>query len=321
LNRAGDFEEAEDEYPALLAAVIPSQGPLSGRVLPSTEGMERVTRGAWRGRANRLSSSHVEWSIIAQAEQAVWKARTQTRDSGMRAPSPVLARSHECSAERIILQRRSCLALDGTTSIQASQFFAMLARTVPALSPVPFDAFQASEVCVPRIHLALFVHRVEGLQPGLYLLARRPDAVDKLRAAMHSRFSWLKPAGCPSNHDLFLLEAGDFRRVASSISCGQAIGGDGVFSLGMLAEFEEPLRILGPWFYRRLFWEAGLIGQILYLEAEAAGIRSTGIGCYFDDPMHELLGLSGTKFQDLYHFTVGGPVEDTRLTTEPAYDR
>jgi hypothetical protein len=26
-----------------------------------------------------------------------------------------------------------------------------------------------------------------------------------------------------------------------------------------------------------------VLGQLLYLEAEAAGVRATGIGCYFDD--------------------------------------
>ena len=87
----------------------------------------------------------------------------------------------------------------------------------------------------------------------------------------------------------------------------------------MIAEYEGPLARHGSWFYPRLFWEAGMIGQVLYLEAEAAGIRSTGIGCYFDDPMHAFLGLQDLTYQDLYHFTVGGPVEDTRLTTLPSY--
>ena len=62
-----------------------------------------------------------------------------------------------------------------------------------------------------------------------------------------------------------------------------------------------------------------MIGQILYLEAEAAGIRSTGIGCFFDDPVHDLFGFKDGTYQSLYHFTVGGPVEDTRLTTLPPY--
>jgi hypothetical protein len=57
----------------------------------------------------------------------------------------------------------------------------------------------------------------------------------------------------------------------------------------------------------------------LYLEAEAAGIRGTGIGCFFDDAMHEMLGIHGRSWQSLYHFTIGGPVEDARLRTIPPY--
>jgi hypothetical protein len=57
----------------------------------------------------------------------------------------------------------------------------------------------------------------------------------------------------------------------------------------------------------------------LDLEAEAAGARATGIGCFFDDPVHDVLGLQGHAFQSLYHFTVGIPVDDGRLTTEPGY--
>ena len=35
--------------------------------------------------------------------------------------------------------------------------------------------------------------------------------------------------------------------------------------------------------------------------------------------MHDVLGISGHAFQSLYHFTVGIPIEDNRLTTEPGY--
>ncbi|HQM49524.1 MAG TPA: nitroreductase, partial [Candidatus Hydrogenedentes bacterium] len=63
----------------------------------------------------------------------------------------------------------------------------------------------------------------------------------------------------------------------------------------------------------------GMIGQLLYLEAEAAGVRGTGIGCYFDDLVHSALGLENRQFQCLYHFTVGGPADDPRLTTLPPY--
>jgi hypothetical protein len=171
-----------------------------------------------------------------------------------------------------------------------------------------------------QLHLALLVHRVEGLTPGLYLLVRDPAQTAALQQALTQADPWYKPPGCPAQLPLYCLIERDTRAAARAISCQQDIASDGCFSLAMLAEFDAPLQRHGAWFYPRLYWEAGMIGQLLYLEAEAAGIRSTGIGCYFDDPMHEVLGLTGWCFQDLYHFTVGGAVEDTRLMTLPAYE-
>ena len=168
----------------------------------------------------------------------------------------------------------------------------------------------------PRIHLALFVHRVDGVAPGLYLLPRNQDAVPSLRASMNRDFLWeTEAAGMP----LVCLARGDARRLAARVSCDQDIAADGCFSLGMIASVDASLNEYGPWFYRHLFWESGFVGQILYLEAEAAGVRATGIGCYYDDPVHDVLGLQDHAFQSLYHFTVGAPVEDARLTTMPGY--
>jgi nitroreductase len=117
-----------------------------------------------------------------------------------------------------------------------------------------------------------------------------------------------------------VLREGDCKGAAAQVSCGQEIAADGAFSLGMLAEFSGPIARYGAWHYRRIFWETGVIGQVLYLEAEAVGLRSTGIGCFFDDPMHALLGLTDNRYQSLYHFTVGGAVDDHRLTTKPGYE-
>jgi len=118
---------------------------------------------------------------------------------------------------------------------------------------------------------------------------------------------------------LFLLIPTDVTWVASRVSCDQDIAADGFFSLGMIARLESSLRARGDGFYRRLFWESGLLGQVLYLDAEAAGARATGIGCFYDDAVHELAGLSGHEWQSLYHFSMGMPVDDDRLTTEPGY--
>ena len=218
------------------------------------------------------------------------------------------------SAGRIIRQRRSLLACDGRTSIPAGRFYRMLERVMPRGS-IPWDAIPWA----PAIHFGLFVHRVEGIEPGLYAMARDPGKVELLKKSMHAHFAWQAPPGCPEDLPLYLLERGDARVLATQVSCRQEIAGEGAFSLGMLAEYQASLVAHGPSFYRRLFWEAGAIGQVLYLEAEAAGVRSTGIGCFFDDPVHQVFGLTGLAFQSLYHFTVGGPVDDPRLTTLPAY--
>jgi hypothetical protein len=205
--------------------------------------------------------------------------------------------------------------MDGRTSITARQLFLMMDRVLPRFDRAPWAAL-GPPVCV---HLGLFVHRVDGLSPGLYFLVRSRDQAEPLRAATRSSFAWRKPPGCPESLPLYLLLEGDARRAAAQVSCGQDIAADGAFAVAMMADFEAPLRRYGGWFYRRLHWETGMIGQVLYLEAEAAGIRSTGIGCFFDDPTHDLFGLKGRAYQTLYHFTVGGPVDDLRLMTWPPY--
>ena len=85
----------------------------------------------------------------------------------------------------------------------------------------------------------------------------------------------------------------------------------------MLGEFDEATA--DGHGYRELLREAGLVGQALYLEAEAAGVRGTGIGCFFDDPVHQLCGLDGARYQSVYHFTVGTPISDERIETGPPY--
>lgn len=72
----------------------------------------------------------------------------------------------------------------------------------------------------------------------------------------------------------------------------QDIASDGCFSLGMIAHFEPTLRNKNVWMYPRLFWETGVLGQVLYLEAHAVGISATGIGCFFDDPGMFTLALA-----------------------------
>ncbi|MBM3801576.1 MAG: SagB/ThcOx family dehydrogenase [Acidimicrobiia bacterium] len=267
------------------------------------------------GKPNRLSRSHIDWPVIPRVAAAARKLPTHRVYSAFRTGERPAVDAISAPLRRIIHQRRSAVAMDGQTSIRREAFYQLLASVVAAPKQLPFDMLPWA----PLIHLALFVHRVEDLDRGLYFLVRNGERSAALRAAMKPEFGWEKPEACPGMLEFYRLQAGDMRTLSERISCHQSIAADGCFSLGMISEFERPLREYGAWFYPRLFWESGVVGQVLYLAAEALGLRGTGIGCFFDDPMHSVLGLTTLHCQSLYHFTIGGPVEDPRLRTLPPY--
>jgi nitroreductase len=322
LTRPDASHAAEREHPDLLALVWPASSaadPCTGFDLSLSANDE-----GWRGRANRLSEDHLIWRAVELALEFTVKPETPPSAPRTISSPPDLAAPDApgapVSASSVIRQRRSAQRMDGTTPLGRDAFLRMLARTLPDPSHVPWGCFPWP----PRLALFPFVHMVEGMAPGLYALIRDPGAFERLKAACDPGFLWREAApdlAAGPSLPLYLLAEGDLRRTASSLSCRQAIAGRGAFSLGMVADFERALAEEGDWAYRRLFWECGVIGQTLYLEATAAGASGVGIGCYFDDEFHQLLGFrdGGMEWQSLYHFAVGRALTDERLRTLPAY--
>jgi SagB-type dehydrogenase family enzyme len=316
-------EGKELEHPDCLLAIYPvnTETLFTEPVINfSRPGLARLKTVKYEGRPNSLSSSHHDWPIIDTVAAACRLdnsySLTLARDETINEITKKrFADDRQISAGKIFRERRSAVAMDASTSIGKETFYRMMAHVLPH----PGNNILAVLSWRARISLAIFIHRVDGLQPGLYLLVRDPDHESSLRKSLITDFHWQKPGDCPVSIPLYFLMAGDAREAARTICCHQEIAADGTFAIGMLAEFDGSLQHYGAWYYPRLYWETGLIGQILYLEAEAAGIRSTGIGCFFDDAMHELLGINDHTWQSLYHFTVGGPVDDPRIQTLPSY--
>jgi len=284
LDQHKRFELHEWESPDMLLRI----GPGKYGVLPNTPPLE--------SRANLLSPSHHEWPILETIDTAA--AGTYPLISlleyGRHTPEP------SKSAGEIILKRRSAQMMDGS-SVTENEFRQML---------------DASLYCSDTgdIHFMIFLHRVEGLEKGLYCYLRRAEVLSSLRDSTDPTFLW-KDCG----NALYLLRPGDYRGAVQMISCNQEIAKDGAFSFGMLSRFSGPLEERGGIGYKNLYHQCGAIGQMLYLEATSLGLSATGIGCFLDDEFHTLLGLRDQRFQSLYHFTIGRGIVDTRVMTLPPY--
>ncbi|MDX1726030.1 MAG: SagB/ThcOx family dehydrogenase [Pseudomonas sp.] len=301
LGRAG-FAEAEHVDCLLwIGPAQTSEFALPERLLQGLAALELS------GAPNRLSPQHQDWPELARV-QALCRAPALPAQPWPAEPGRAQSDNPGLALRPLLHRRRSAQAMDGKSGIHAELLFAWLQRLMPANSPVPFALTGEAA----QVDLLLFVHRVQGLESGLYWLAR----VDgQAQPGLREDFLWQRV------HDelpLYRLLEGDARGLAEFLSCGQDIASDGCVALAMLSRFDTALQA-GAWRYPRLYWECGQIGQLLYLEAEAAGLSATGIGCYFDDSVHELLGLADSRWQSLYHFTLGRAVWDERLSSLPAY--
>ena len=289
----------EDEYPDTLLVISPEYISTSISIDTLIQDVPLV----YDGIANKLSPSMHEWEIIPSIHKAT-KGKTLSQNNLQRL---TIQKEPTQESKQVVLQRRSIHIMDKETSLITSSQFHNLLQSV-------YNSLNAKE---NSTHLVLFVHRVEEYDAGLYIYIRNDRDIDALKEEMHTDFMWERT----SLDNLYLLEKRDLTMASKAISCSQDIASDGAFSLGMLSNFSQQLLDFGPHRYKELYWECGAIGQELYLEATSMGLSGTGIGCFLDDMMHSLLGIKTNKFQVLYHFTIGRGYVDSRIKTEPAYER
>ncbi|MBW7996925.1 MAG: SagB/ThcOx family dehydrogenase [Candidatus Glassbacteria bacterium] len=311
LDRTG-FPDYEDERADLLCFV--AAGKLNASVPGGVpvELADQLRNVELAGTPNRLSREHREWKIIGHVAQTASKPSTEYPETAFGSP-PLLEKSVSAlKAAEIIRRRRSVWEFSMEQSFAGrNEFLSILDRTVPRSGMAPFDCGLGPA----RVQLVLFVHDVSGLEQGLYAFLRDESCREELEDSFSAEFAWERADGALP---LYVLRTGDYRNQSMTLSCNQQIAGFGTFAVAMVARFRETLEE-APWAYPQLFRECGQVGQALYLEAEAQGLRGTGIGCYFDDPVHELLGIQDNRWQSLYHFTVGAPIEDARLQSYPPY--
>ena len=278
----------DDEQPMLIVAVVGG---------PGGDGERERTAPQWfGGKANSLSAETISYPLIEGVHRAtsitesLAPVRQGAPGEGGRGsialPEPAV--SHERFAA-IVRRRRS--ALDFQPQAPAMPLAQLSAILRGAMQPHGCD-FEADLTGMPSsryVSLYLYVHRVEGLDRGVY------------------RY-W------PGTHTLELHLAGDHRVAAAGLSLGQDLAGNCAVAFSMIADLERATEVHGDRGYRYAHFEAGAIGQRLYLGAESFGWQATGIGAFYDDAVHQYLRVAPDQGQVIYHFAIGRAVHDQRLS-------
>jgi len=271
---------SQDEWPML---IVELRGPsIPQRTQPL---VETVLLG---GQPNQLSEKQEHYPLIERvhaatkvATESVIPSLDQPKVSGCGEISLPSQAFTDRSFGDVARTRRSALDFrGGSETISLPQLAALLSGTKePLLADFATTRF---------VHLYLYVHRVGGLARGVY------------------RY-W------PEHERLEKIKDGDQRLVAAALSLGQDLAGNACVAFSMIGDFENAARRYGDRGYRYVHFEAGAMGQRMYLAAEALGLRATGIGAFFDEQVNQYLGLSPELGQVVYHFAIGYPVVDPRL--------
>ncbi|MGA3023982.1 MAG: SagB/ThcOx family dehydrogenase [Bryobacteraceae bacterium] len=269
-----------DEWPLLMVRLsgkpIPLRAPDSGET-------------AWfGGKANQLSSQQVAYPRI-EAIHAATKLPEDCGPAPVSEPAPAgsgdLQLCAPASSARafgeVARTRRSALDFrGGSESMSRAQLSAVLAVTAQPLS-CDFGGARF-------VQLYLYAHRIHGLERGVY------------------RY-------CPGQAELERIRSGDQRAAAAGLSLGQDLAGNACVAFSMVGDLDRAVRAHGDRGYRYVHFEAGAVGQRLYLAAEALGLGATGIGAFFDDEVHRYLNLDSSGRQVVYHFAIGHPAPDPRV--------
>lgn len=130
------------------------------------------------------------------------------------------------------------------------------------------------------IEIYVLVHRVEGLEAGVYHYAVQSHALTRVRA-------------------------GDVRNEIVRAGILQNFLGEANVVLVLTAIFQRLRWKYRERTYRYALLEAGHIGQNVYLAATSMGMGACAVGAFNDDAVNALVGVDGVEEAVLYVLTVG----------------
>jgi len=278
LARALGLAESDEAPMAFL--VFPAQN--TSTEFPDTP-VEKVA-----GIPNELSAEEVRYELLlgmhastVLPDPAGPLPRVSTAFQGIaESRAPISDPSHDAPLGLTVRRRRSALDFDARTppmerrELEELLDFATKDWRADWRGNFGGETMQ-SERGADFVALYLYVHRARDCEPGVY--------------------RWDQ-----ANRKLERLHTGNVQRVAAFLSLEQSLAGNSCFTISMIADLGEAARVFGSRGYRYVYFEAGAIGQRLYVGAEALGWNATGIGAFYDDDVHRYLGFleEGTSSVD-----------------------
>jgi SagB-type dehydrogenase family enzyme len=273
LRLADELGLAESDEAPLAFLVFPPQGPCpSGRLsAPPQQEPEGVP--------NELSAEEIPYDLLIGMHRSTILpdpagplprvSSTNSYRANDDPPLPDPAR--DAPLAPTVRQRRSALDFDARTPPmkreEVEQLMDFATRDWRADWRGNFSGETTPiETGADFVTLYLYFHRVRDCEFGVYL--------------------WDK-----SSRRLERLHRGNVERVAAFLSLEQALAGNACFAVSMIGDLAQAARVFGNRGYRYLHFEAGAIGQRLYVGAEALGWNATGIGAFYDDDVHRYLGF------------------------------
>jgi SagB-type dehydrogenase family enzyme len=278
---------ADSRLTSALGLTDGDEAPMACLVFPSNRPVERAPSapdGAFAGIPNDLSAEEVQYDLLLGIHCATILSDPlgpppllpiANADVAPSVPEPSPEPARDALLGVIARRRRSALDFDPRTPpserIQVEQLLDFATRDWPADWR---GNFQGPERQAGRstdlVTLYLYIHRVRGCEPGVYRWDRKGRRLEQLRSE-------------------------NVERVAAYLSLEQPLAGNACFAMSMVADLARAAGVFGNRGYRYTHYEAGAIGQRLYLGAEALNWNATGIGAFYDDEVHRYLGLSGEE--------------------------
>ncbi|MCE4603157.1 MAG: SagB/ThcOx family dehydrogenase [Desulfurococcales archaeon] len=143
----------------------------------------------------------------------------------------------------------------------------------------PKRAYPSSGALQP-VEVYASVHRISGLEPGLY----------------HYN---------PRLHGLELLRRGDYSRVLASIALDQDHVSSAPLVLILTAVYSRTLQKYGQRSYRYVHWDTGFAGENIYLACEGLGLATVAVGAFYDEEICQLLNIDCRLEIPMLLFPVG----------------